>query len=175
MEIKNEEDIKKIKLKNKGESKKIITEGSIGFVYHNQLIYYQDSEEKYYMYNFDKNITKPVSNIIGAGALDVDYIVPIDDKLYTFNGLDLYVYDGDKINKYHSFTCNDFKDLIPKCTEKGILVAINSIDKSSTNSLMLGFGDVVDGELYVALFNLDTKKLTLVEDGGYYSSTYYVK
>ena len=166
---------------NTNEKNKILSNGTIGYVYRDKLIYYQHKDstgdetgDKYYIFDINTKDKKVISKEFGIQESDKDFIIPFGDKLYSFDGLDLNVFDGNNINKFYSFTCNDFDGIIEKCTERE-LSTINTFFKSSNNTLIMIFGDVFDGEAYYVEFNLDTKKVVNNDDDKSYFSEYYLQ
>ena len=169
-------------------STKILSDGSQAYIYNGKLVYYydgnsktagklnEDTYESYYLYDFNTSKKEKITNYIGIGQVDKEYIIPYGDTMYSFKGLKLYGYNGNKIEEKYSFTCNDFTGIIDKCTNEK-LGSINNFVKISNDSMLITFGDDYEGELYNVEFNLNTKKTMSVSnrETNQYSSEYYLR
>ena len=160
---------------NTKKSSKILSNSSLGYVYNNKLVYYlednnSENGNRYYIYDFITKNIQQISNYFGRQSLNKDYIIPFKDKLYSFNeGLDLYVFEDNKLNKFYTLSCDDFNEIINDCNNNKILTGIFDFVKISDSNILLYLG-------YVVSFNINTKKVEEVKESyNYYSDVYYVK
>ncbi len=165
------------------ETKEITKDGSVAYTYKDKFIYYYDGgtngeydESKdlsYYLYDPKTNDKTRITELFGMQTLDKEYVIPFDNKFYSFNYFTLKEFDGNQIKDAYTFSCDDFKDTIKDC-EPYSLGSINEIVKVSNDTLWIEFGNEMDAIFYYYTFNLNTKKITKVDSADSYSSIQYV-
>ena len=165
----NKDEIYVLDLSN-GKSTKILSNSRIAFIYNNSLIYYylgdnyrigkinENTDESYYSYDLSNNTKQKISNLIGTQFSYDEYVIPFNNEIYSFNGLNLYKYNN-KLELVHTFTCDDFSGIIDNCTSDKINV-INDFLKISKNEMLMRFGNEYNGETFNVVYNINTKKVT---------------
>lgn len=182
----NNDDIYVLDLSS-GKSTKILSNSNIAFMHNNSLIYYflgdnfrtgkinESTDDSYYYYDLNNNTKQKISNLIGTQFSYDEYIIPFNNEIYSFNGLNLYKY-GKQLELVHTFICDDFSGIIDNCTSDKINV-INDFLKISKNEMLLKFGNEYAGETFNVIYNIDTKKVinSNNREASQYLMDYYLK
>lgn len=97
----------------------------------------------------------------------ISFAIKGDNKLVALTS------DWKEVKELYAFSCDDFKDIIDNCNTY-TLGGINNLVKVSNDSLWLEFGNEMDAIFTYVTFNLNTKKLTKVNNAETYKAIQYV-
>ena len=163
------------------EVKVISKSSSTAYVYKDKFIYYyigtdgstpvKDDELRYYIYDIKTEDITKASEIEGMQTMDEEYIVPIKDDFYSVSNNNIYKLSGKELTKFYTITCDDLNGIVDYC-DNYVLGSINEFVKLTDNTVIIGLGDEIDGELFYVTFNVDTKEIKKIDYEGYSSIQY---
>lgn len=170
------------------QSKLILSNSLPVYAYDNFLAYYYfgynsgtskvdvNTDDSYYLYDITNNKKTKISKYLKNTGSDLEkyFIIPFDNSVYSFDGLDLYKYNN-KLEKAYSFKYKDFDGIVDDCTDQQ-LGGIYRYAKISADELLIEFY-YGEGKTFNIIYNVNTKKIGNANgrNAEVYDEIYYLK